>query len=338
MAVVAGVSTAMATGAAAAPSADGPPSLTLVAPGAGQAQKASEPCFSGGTVCHSTNPDVTLRLHSNGDTSGCTFHGTFNWGDGTSTNYNVSGGPNGKVLISRTHHYRVPGVYHGTWNAVVDSGAGCYSSSGTFQFTLDCGPTQQSGPAWTSRFPTSRAVADLGNAFESDATAFIRAMRQAGIKVTVHATYRPPQRAYLMHYSWLIAKRRINPENVPAFKPTGRQQSVDICWVRVKDGKTDLAASVAAAQSMVNAFGIDPELTVAPALTSRHTTRQAIDMSTTWSARSITIRNAAGRAVTINTTPHTALNARLIAVGATYDVIHFRPPVRDKNHWSTDGR
>ncbi|HEY3902849.1 MAG TPA: hypothetical protein VGM14_02930 [Streptosporangiaceae bacterium] len=39
----------------------------------------------------------------------------------------------------------------------------------------------------------------------------------------------------------------------------------------------------------------------------------------------------------IRTGPRNGLNAKLIAVGVTYDVIHFRPATMSRNDWSVNG-
>lgn len=199
-------------------------------------------------------------------------------------------------------------------------------------------PYELSGPAWARRFPESRSLSDLATPFRGDVTRFIAAMTHAGIAERTLDTLRPPERAYLMHYSWLIAKKKIDPRNVPAFAPKRGQATVDICWVHASaPGVPDLAASVSAAQQMVRAFGIDPRLKVAPALNSLHTRGLAIDMATTWNGQDITILDADGHPVTIDTVPHDGANSQLIAVGATYGVIHLQPASNDPNHWSVNG-
>lgn len=60
-------------------------------------------------------------------------------------------------------------------------------------------------------------------------------------------------------------------------------------------------------------------------------------MTTTWSKARITIENGSGHSVTIDSTPHSGLNKQLIAVGASYHVIHFLNASKDPNHWSVSG-
>jgi hypothetical protein len=63
-------------------------------------------------------------------------------------------------------------------------------------------------------------VSDLSGGFRQHVTTFIGAMQRAGITVTVVSTLRPSEQAYLMHYSWLIAKDPIDPADVPPFAST----------------------------------------------------------------------------------------------------------------------
>ncbi|MFJ6940220.1 hypothetical protein [Streptomyces sp. NPDC101132] len=295
--------------------------------------------------CTSADPNVSFRLVSRGDTSACTFSLKTTWGDGTSSTREFSGGPNGTELLPVKHKYTKPSpftaprTYAITWAVTVLTGTTCLPSSGTLTFVRTCASTALSGRAWAARFPTSTRTADLADGFRGDVNAFVKAMRNGGISVTPVATLRPPQRAYLMHYAWLVAKKKMSAGKVPAFKPAQGQDRVDVCWQHTDaNGAFDPAASVAAAQRLVTAFGIDPKLKVAPALNSLHTRGLAIDMNTTWTAPGVTVAKASGERVRITTTPRSGLNAKLIAVGATYGVIHFSPPEKDANHWSSTGR
>ena len=199
-------------------------------------------------------------------------------------------------------------------------------------------PDELSGRSWVSRFPGSDLVSDLSGTFRQDVTDFISAMRRAGITVTVFGTRRPPERAYLMHYSWLIGKGKIDPAGVRPFVPGPGRAPVRICWQHADSrGAEDGAASVEAAREMVSGYQISPGLAVAPALSSLHTRGLAIDMTVTWSKASITIACRWGHRVRISTAPHSGLNSRLIAVGATYGVIHYFSAAADPAHWSVSG-
>jgi hypothetical protein len=230
----------------------------------------------------------------------------------------------------------------GPWGA----GKVTYSIAGTLVFNTSCvPPAQPSGPWWVEKFPDSRSVSTLSDPFQQHVTNFINAMQKAGIAVGVNSTRRPLQRAYLMHYSWLIANNKIDPRDVPKFHPAAGQEPVNICWVRTNSsGADDLPASIAAAQQMVSDYHIASK--VAPQLNSLHTKGLAIDMNTTWSQPVITIVDGSGHDVPINTTPQDGLNTQLMAVGLTYFVHHFcypagacdtDVPAQDPIHWSVNG-
>jgi len=244
--------------------------------------------------------------------------------------------PNGTASLdcSGTHTY----PYHAT---------ATWSVTGMLSVSTNCVPPNElSDAAWVQQFPDSRSVSSLADPFRQDATRFISAMQQAGIPVQVNSTRRPVQRAYLMHYSWLIAKGQINPKNVPKFQPGPGQLPVNICWVHTNSsGAEDLPASRAAAQQMVSAYHIN-QLPFPPVLNSLHTQGLAIDMNTTWTQPSIIIVDGSGHNVTINTTPHDGLNTQLMKAGLTYDVHHFcyppgtcatKVPAEDPTHWSVNG-
>jgi hypothetical protein len=183
--------------------------------------------------------------------------------------------------------------------------------------------TELSGPQWTSRFPGSSDTASLEPGFRNSVESFIKALRDAGVSVVSNATYRPPARSYLMHWSWMIV-HGTDPTTVPAM------DGVNINWVHPTN-----AASVTAAQQMVNAYGM-ANLHTPPALHSLHNEGQAIDMDISWTG-SIAVEDATGTTVDIATTPQTGMNPLVIQVGASYGVIKFVGGDADKPHWSTNG-
>src|SRR5262245_56402255 len=81
----------------------------------------------------------------------------------------------------------------------------------------DPGPPRLSGGAWYDDFPTSVSTDDLTEPFKTNVTNFLKALSDAGATYTINATYRPPQRAYLMHYAYAIARNGMNPARVPAY-------------------------------------------------------------------------------------------------------------------------
>lgn len=188
---------------------------------------------------------------------------------------------------------------------------------------LVSGGNELSGAQWVARFPGSDNTSALTPEFRQSVDRFIEAMRNAGATIRVSATYRPPQRAYLMHWSWKIS-HGTPPSSVPSM------DGVNIEWVH-----STLEASVRAARNMVNAYGMQ-NLQIPPALATRHTQRKAIDMSISWTG-TLLIEDASGDTVTIATTPKDGMNAKLKEVGRSYGVIKFVGGATDKPHWSTDG-
>lgn len=181
-----------------------------------------------------------------------------------------------------------------------------------------------SGSSWTARFPGSNSTTELTSTFQASVDAFIAALRAANATVNISATYRPPERAYLMHHAWRIANDGFDPAAVPPF--TG----VEIAWLhRDATGNPDLAASRSASQDMVNSFS----MAFIAALTSRHTQRRAIDMSISWTG-TLTIADATGASVSITSSPRNGNNPDLHAIGASYGVYKL---VNDPPHWSDDG-
>lgn len=190
---------------------------------------------------------------------------------------------------------------------------------------------QLSGPEWTALYPGSSSPADLRFPFRGYVEAFIAALRTAGARVTVAATLRPPQRAYLMHWSWLIAHIKADPQRIP------QMHGVDIRWDHTDaNDRYSSLASIVAAKAMVACFQMQ-RLGVAPSLTSRHTLGLGIDMAVCWNG-TLKIDDATGHTVEIATLPRSGLNLALQRVAATYGVIKYNRTGVDQPHWSDNGR
>lgn len=203
-------------------------------------------------------------------------------------------------------------------------------TTATTPATADVSTLEPSGAQWVSRYPTSKAINDLISPFREAVSSFVSTMQAAGASVSISATRRPAERAYLMHWSWEIVNSGQDPRTVPAMS------GVSIRWDHEdSDGTYNAQQSIAAAQAMVDGYGIQ-DLDVAPALNSKHIQGLAIDMSISWSG-DLTINNANGNAVTITSTPRTGMNGALATVGASYGVIKFVGGAADKPHWSDNG-
>lgn len=302
------------------------------------------------TTCQSSNPHIVLNFHNFGDTSQCMFSLQVSWGDGTVQNFTIPGGPNGSEHLSDHVYSASSGTFHIQATGSVLSGP-CTFSPGSYQFTLSPSScptgTTLSDVSWTKQFPGSKSLSDLQVPFRKSATQFVAALSNAHANINITATFRPVQRAWLMHYSYDIVSLdpnyHIDPRKVPSIA------GIPICWVHTKtDGTYDQKASVAAALAMVNAYGISPfskkhPLLVPPSLTSNHTHGWAMDMSVSWSG-TLTISNASGVLIKITSTPRTSMNMQLWQVAASYGVYHYgtdqstSPPSKDALHWSIDGK
>ena len=184
------------------------------------------------------------------------------------------------------------------------------------------------GPAWCARYPTSASLGDLEASFAVSVGAFLKALREADADVEIHATYRPPERAYLMHWACQVAGYRdkagafiqCSPFDVPPM------DGVDIDWTH----GGDMGVARAAAVAMRDAYGV-----VFPAsLTSLHCLRRAIDMTIAWEGP-LAITNATSQRIIISSAPRDGGNFALWQVGKTYGVIKLDS---DPPHWSDTGR
>ncbi len=182
--------------------------------------------------------------------------------------------------------------------------------------------TNLSGAAWwhanQARFPTSHSINDLASPFRENVQSFFNALIAAGATVQIGSTRRNEKRAYLMHYSWDIAKGLIDPAQVPA------KAGVDIRW-----DHGQLAQSKMAAQAMMDLF----DLAHRPSLTSLHISGLAIDMDITWSG-TLEVKKKNGDSVAISAPRDGASNTTLHGIGATYGV---KKLASDPPHWSSTG-
>ncbi|EGT4328310.1 peptidoglycan-binding domain-containing protein, partial [Cronobacter sakazakii] len=81
-----------------------------------------------------------------------------------------------------------------------------------------------SGAAWVNKFQGSASTETLSYPFRTNVEQFLAALRQAGAVVTIAATLRPPERAYLMHWCWKISRGLVKASDVPPMA------GVDIEW------------------------------------------------------------------------------------------------------------
>lgn len=185
------------------------------------------------------------------------------------------------------------------------------------QVTVNVPQKERSGAQWVDRYPQSISTSDLNAPFAGNVDKFIGALQAGGASVVISTTYRPPERAYLMHWSFLIA-RGVDPTTVPSMV------GVNIDWAHLDStGNPDMDAAKKAAQEMVAGYAIR----YAPSLTTRHTERRAIDM---------TITNFVGKNFVDGSGKTSVIkkDIDLYNLGESYGVIKLKP---DPPHWSDDG-
>lgn len=103
----------------------------------------------------------------------------------------------------------------------------------------------------------------------------------------------------------MIAKNLVFPQSVPPMV------GVAIDWVHLDaSDQPDIPASRSAAMQMVSAYGI----VAAPALQSRHSEGEAVDMDIAWSG-DLDINNNVGTTQTITTAPRSGENPDLQSIG-----------------------
>lgn len=175
-----------------------------------------------------------------------------------------------------------------------------------------------SGAEWYPKFPASTSLEDLTFPFRQYAKDFEKALKEAGAKVEIANTLRPPERVYLMHYATKIAGGNLYAGDAP-YLP-----GVEIDWVHYTN-----ELSVLRAQEMMDAY----EIAYPPALRSNHTRGRAVDWYVTWD-KTMKIKDASGRLVEINEPRNSFDNEDLWRVGATYGVVKLAV---DAPHWSLDG-
>lgn len=244
---------------------------------------------------------------------------------------------------------------------------GCVRWSARLAFILSVGipghsMPENSGVAWCYRFRVGPEISLLSGEFGPKVREFVDALREAGASVQINSTLRPPQRQYLMHWSWRIARERYWfhaarpctyngrgmpstwwPSEVPGFD--GKGDPVEIIW-RWSDGRwvmcvvnnsncncpyhrCDFTGAVQAAADMFGGYNIVDR----PARQSKHNRGTAVDMNITWSGNLI-IANKDRSIITITSSPRNGNNTDLHLIGATYGVIKL---VSDPPHWSDDG-
>ncbi len=182
-----------------------------------------------------------------------------------------------------------------------------------------------SGASWVDRFPVSEDVNDLDSGFMNDLRAFRSVLEKGGAEVEILATKVPPERAYLMHWAWRIAKEGFNPRQVPYL------DGVDVRWWH-----GDMKSSQDAAWSMVLGYEID-DLDTPPPQVSPYTEGQVIAMRIRWTGALTLYRDEPEEQV-IDKGPNDATNPVILALAELHGLEHLLTvPDSDEVHWAMAG-
>lgn len=124
---------------------------------------------------------------------------------------------------------------------------------------------ENSGKAWVRKFPTSKRVDDLEPIFRSSVKRFLGALADADVAITISATRRPRQRAYLaslaaareMVSGYQIGTLRVAP-SLTSLHMEGQAIDMTLRW----DGEInieDAAGKTVTIRSLPRS-GINPDL------------------------------------------------------------------------------
>ncbi|MCF0060650.1 hypothetical protein MUK70_15520 [Dyadobacter chenwenxiniae] len=188
---------------------------------------------------------------------------------------------------------------------------------------------RKSGKHWKQwadlNAPNSKGLMALDPHFRIQVKDFVEALVAAGAVVSVQATRRSARRAYLFHWSWLIALGKCSPSAATSM------EGVDISW-----DHGNKMQSIAGAEEMVRAFGlaIPPRSNVAPALRSNHILGKAVDLDINWVGK-IHVQKKDGTKIELTYQDNPNTNKKLIEVGKSYGLIKH---LNDAPHWSVNGR
>lgn len=183
-----------------------------------------------------------------------------------------------------------------------------------------------SGSSWCAQYPTGTTIAEITDAtFRDNVQAFHDAMVAAAtpansLNISISASFRPAERAHLMHYAFRVHNGTTTPA---AANTASAAAGININW-----DHGNLATSKAKAGEMVTTY----DIAYAPALHSRHTEGKAIDWTITWSGSLMIAKK--GETTKLDCTGSGSTSGNLHKVGASYDVHKL---VSDPPHWSTDG-
>jgi hypothetical protein len=183
-----------------------------------------------------------------------------------------------------------------------------------------------SGSSWCAQYPTGTTIAEITDeTFRTNVQAFHDAMVAAAtaenaLSISISASFRPVERAHLMHYAFRVHNGTTTPA---AANTASAAAGININW-----DHGNLATSKAKAGEMVTTY----DIAYAPALNSRHTEGKAIDWTITWTGSLMIAKK--DETTKLDCTGSGSTSKNLHKVGASYGVQKL---ASDPPHWSTDG-
>ena len=181
--------------------------------------------------------------------------------------------------------------------------------------------------SWVKTYaPTSKEIKDLKGSFQTGVTEFKRALENAtpkGAVVVVSHTYRSDQAAYLWHWAWKIANRKIQPKDAKPYAFAWPTRSGD------RMGPRELNRQRQGRRGHGEGFQPNKGQQVRAVPDDAAPRPPAIDMTIKWTG-TIHVRKKDGTWVPVTFGPVNA-NTKLHEVGASYGV---KKLLDDAPHWS----
>lgn len=190
-----------------------------------------------------------------------------------------------------------------------------------------------------TKYPEITDVEKLEEPFKANWKAFQAALDAAGADVTINSTLRSRERAYMMHYSPLVANGKIKPWEVPdSVLIRGEFTQARVEWTHTdSNGRVDEKVSKQKAREMMRVF----DIAYPAALNSNHVHGKAVDVAIEWTG-TLKIKDKKGKEHEIKTTPRhggtsaePSGNEELKKVAETYGVKKLL--LKDPPHWSENG-
>lgn len=190
-----------------------------------------------------------------------------------------------------------------------------------------------------TKYPEIKDVEKLEETFKANWKAFQAALEAAGADVRINSTLRSRERAYMMHYSPLVANGKIKPWEVPdSIHIRSESSHARVEWTHTdSNGRVDEKASRQGAREMMRVF----DIAYPAALNSNHVHGKAVDVAIKWTG-TLKVKDNKGKEHEIKTAPRhggtsaePSGNKELKTVAETYGVKKLL--LKDPPHWSENG-